>query len=350
MDYSDVYSHDVQQTGDKCLLSIIVPVYNVEAYVHSCMESIYHQNLDESTFEVIIVNDGTPDHSMEKIEDIIRQHQNISVINQENLSLSVARNNGIAKAKGEYILMPDSDDLLVDDSVSLVLKIALESKADIVVADFLEMTSEEIATQKFVRQMEWHVVERSGESMFLEELNPHQCYVWRSLFRREFLQENHIAFVPQIRYQDIPFTHECYLKAKKCIRVSRYMNIYRRGHESATYSFNKDKAKDFCVALASLWKLRQLDGLSPKVQKKLENDIFVSFSLLIYMMLYGIKNFKDRKDIFAFLRREIPDLSFSNGLKQKVTSFLFNNCPHLYFYIRKLLILYTTIPNPDFRG
>ena len=80
-------------------LSIIVPVYNVEKYVRSCIESIFKQELDEDRFEVIIVNDGTKDRSMEVIEDIIAAHTNITVINQENLGLSVARNNGIAAAK-----------------------------------------------------------------------------------------------------------------------------------------------------------------------------------------------------------------------------------------------------------
>ena len=64
------------------LLSIIVPVYNVEKYIRPCMESIFRQDLDENTFEVIIVNDGTEDRSMEVIQDIIEQHKNITVLNQ----------------------------------------------------------------------------------------------------------------------------------------------------------------------------------------------------------------------------------------------------------------------------
>ena len=79
-------------------LSIIVPVYNVEKYIRACIKSIYKQGLDEECFEVIIVNDGSTDRSMEVIQDIISQHANITVINQENLSLSVARNKGIAIA------------------------------------------------------------------------------------------------------------------------------------------------------------------------------------------------------------------------------------------------------------
>ena len=84
-----------------CLLSIIVPVYNVEKYVRACLESIFRQGLNEDIFEVIIVNDGTEDRSVEVIEDIICEHDNISIIHQENLSLSVARNKGMAVAKGE---------------------------------------------------------------------------------------------------------------------------------------------------------------------------------------------------------------------------------------------------------
>ena len=109
-------------------LSIIVPVYNVEEYVRACIESIYRQGLNEEEFEVIIVNDGTEDKSIEVIADIINQHHNISVINQENQGLSVARNTGIAAAKGEYILMPDSDDLLIENSLKPLLEKALETK------------------------------------------------------------------------------------------------------------------------------------------------------------------------------------------------------------------------------
>ena len=125
-------------------LSIIVPIYQVERYIRPCIESIFKQGLDDTDFELIIVNDGTKDRSMEMIADIISQYDNIIVINQENQSLSVARNNGIAAAKGEYIFMPDSDDMLIENSLKPLLEKALETKADLVVADFLTMTSEEI--------------------------------------------------------------------------------------------------------------------------------------------------------------------------------------------------------------
>lgn len=331
-----------------CLLSIIVPVYNVERYIRPCIESIFRQNIDENVFEVIIVNDGTKDRSMEMIQDIISMHSNISVINQENLSLSVARNNGISKAKGEYILMPDSDDMLIDNSLPVLLEQALASKADLVVADFLEMTDEDIDKISSIPQKSLQVIEKSGERLFLEDLNPRQCYVWRTLFRREFLQSHNLKFIPGIRYQDVPFTHECYMMANKCLRTSWLLNIYRKGHESATYSFNKKKAKELCIAISNTWKLRQNNYLSSEMKKKLKNDVFVSFSLLVYLMLYGIKSSSERKEVFIFLRNEIPDLYFSDGLKQKVTSALFNLSPSFYFSIRQAFKWCTPRPNNNF--
>jgi len=335
----------MSEIDNKCQLSIIVPVYNVERYIQQCMESIFHQGINEENYEVIIVNDGTQDRSMEVIQDIISQHDNVTIINQENQSLSVARNNGIANAKGEYILMPDSDDLLIENSLGVLLEKALESKADLVVADFLEMTDEEIKRLNIVKQKSLKIKEKTGEQLFLEDLNPRQCYVWRTLYRRAFIQENNLTFVPGVRYQDVPFTHECYLRAGKCLRVSRLLNVYRKGHESATYSFNKKKAHDLIIVIAATWKLRGIEGLSPAVMKKLEDDVFTSFSLLIYFMLYGMKDVKQRQEVFQDLRSTVPDMNFSNGRKQKVTWFLYKSSPKLYFALRQVMKAFTPKPN-----
>ena len=328
-------------------LSIIIPIYNVEKYVRSSLESIFLQGLDEADFEVIIVNDGTKDRSMEVIEDIISQHTNITVINQENLSLSVARNNGIAAAKGEYILMPDSDDLLIENSLKPLLEKALETKADLVVADFLEMDDEEIAKIQTIDQPPFIVKERKGEELYLEDYNPGQSYVWRVLYRRAFLQENHISFVPGISCQDVPYTQECCLKSKKSLRVSRLLNIYRRGHESATSHFNKKKCLDLCVAVAATWKLRNIEGLSPTAKLRLNDNIFVSFTLISYIMLWGAVKVSERREIFSYLNSLVPDLSFSHGIKQKVTTFLYKLSPGLYYIIRRLLKVFTPSPYGD---
>ena len=313
-------------------LSIIVPVYNVENYIRPCIESILRQGLDEKRYEIIIVNDGTKDHSMERIADIIEAHPNISVINQENLSLSVARNNGIAKAKGEYILMPDSDDLLIDNSLSVLLEKALETKADLVVADFLIMNDEEIATTKDIPQKEALFKEKTGEELFLEDLNPHQCYIWRTLFRKDFIISHKMSFVPGVCYQDVPFAHECYIKAQKCLRTHWILNIYRTNRVgSASYSFTEKKAKDFCIVIAKTWELTRIGGLSPQVMKRLKENNYVSFSSLSYSVLFGIKDSTRRVAILKYLKQLAPDLVFENGMKEKILTFLFRNVPQLFF-------------------
>ena len=313
-------------------LSIIVPVYNVEKYIKPCFESIFNQGLDESDFEVIIVNDGTKDRSMEVIQDIIGQHKNITTINQENQGLSVARNNGIAIAKGNYILMPDSDDLLIDNSLKPLLEKAIESQADLIVADFISMTDDEIMHTNAVllQKKEFEYKEKTGRELFLQDLNPYHCYVWRTLYRREFLLENKLTFVPGIYIQDVPFTHECYLKAKKCIRASWLLNIYRKGHESATFSFTPRKAKDFCTAVAKTWELTTIDGLSPQEQQKLREDIYTSFSTIIWIITHKIEKSAERIDIINYLKQQAPDLWFSNGIKQILYSHMYRYVPHLF--------------------
>lgn len=313
-------------------LSIIVPVYNVEKYVRPCIESIFKQGLDDTDFEVIIVNDGTKDRSMEMIADIIQQHNNITVINQENQSLSIARNNGIAAAKGEYILMPDSDDLLIENSLKPLLEKALETKADLVVADFLSMTDEKIDDfyKEEFKQPELQFKKFVGEQIFLEVLNPRQCYVWRNLYRREFLVTGGITFYPGIRYQDIPFTHECCLKANFCIRTNILLNIYRRWSGSSTNAYTFDNTKHFITAIALTWKLRQIEGLPSDVLYKLEENVYILFRIMIYHTLHSIKGKNDRHVLMNYINFQAPDLNFTHSILQRLITFMFKRMPHLF--------------------
>ena len=315
-------------------LSIIVPVYNVEPYIRPCFESIFKQGLDENDYEVIIVNDGSTDRSMEMFTDIISQHNNITVINQKNQGLSVARNNGIAASKGEYILMPDSDDLLIENSLPSLLDIALRTKADIVVADFLKMTDEEIIHQQPIQRTEITTKEITGEELFIEDLSPYECYVWRSLFRKVFITKNDLKFYPGIRYQDIPFTHECYLKANKVIRTSQLLNIYRRRPGSTTYSFRLFKAPDFSIAIAQTWKLTYLENLSPQLLKKLKYDIYISLTMLIYLISHDNSSFAEKKKVMKFLKELAPEMSFNDGIKQRLYSILYQKRPMTLVFFR----------------
>ena len=313
-------------------LSIVVPVYNVEKYVRTCIESIFKQGLDEKCFEVIIVNDGSTDRSLEVITDIISQHSNIVVINQENQGLSVARNNGIAAAKGEYILMSDSDDILIENSLAPLLEISTDTKADLVVADFFTMTNEEITSFniKEFMQPEIQLKKVTGKQIYLEVLNPNHCYVWRTLYRREFLIKQGLTFYPGIRYQDIPFTHECYLKAKNCLRTNILLNIYRKWPGSSTNAYKFDNTKHFITAIALTWRLRQIEGLTSDLLFKLEDNIYISFRTMIYHTLHSIKDKNDRCMLMDYINFQAPDLCFTHTIQQRLITFMVKKMPHLF--------------------
>ena len=312
-------------------LSIIVPVYQVEKYIRPCIESIFKQGLDDSRFEVIIVNDGTKDRSIEMIADIISQHNNVTVFNQKNESLSVARNKGIFLAKGEYILMPDSDDFLVEYSLKPLLEKALETKVDLVVANFIAIDNKDMSHYSGVVQAELNVQEKTGQQLFLDYLNPHQCYVWRTLYRRGFLLTNHISFIRGINYQDVPFTHKCYLKAQRCLKASWLLYIYRKNRPgAATTIFTVEKSRSYCVAMAATWNLRQIMKLSSATLYKLEEDVYTSFTMMIYHTIYKLNKREDRHKVIDILNSEAPQLNFTHGIRQKCTSYMIQHMPYLY--------------------
>lgn len=313
-------------------LSIIIPVYNVEKYIYECLESVFRQGLDEKSFEVIIINDGTKDNSMKVIQELIDLHSNIIIIEQENLGVSVARNNGMIRAKGKYILMLDSDDLLIDNSVKTLLERAISTQVDMIITDFLQMNDNEIAAIKGHHPIQANFF---GETATGQELlNSELCrYYWRTLYRRDFLLCNNITFIPGIFSQDAPFTNECLLKAQKCIRSSWMFIIYRHGHDSVSSSFQIRRAKNMCTSRAKVWNLTKMEGLTSDIRFKQVNVAFDAFCFLISATAYGHLKKNEMFEVVDFLKKEAPDLFFHNNLKQFLWSILFNHTPHTFIYM-----------------
>lgn len=319
-------------------LSIIVPVYNVEQYIRPCMESIFRQGLDDSNFELILVNDGTQDNSFGVIADIIESHHNIRIIEQKNSGPSIARNNGIKIAKGQYLMFVDSDDLLVDYTVARLLDIAIEQSTDLLVGDFLRLTDEQIADGKYEVCLGDVINVKSGYELYLEDLDPHECYVWRILYRRDFLLENSLLFiVHRFCFEDIPFVHECYLKANKCITVNITAYIYRIGHISITYSMTVDKLMDLNVSFAKLWGFQAIPLLPDVVRHKLLDNIFATFSFELWCLSHNKKLLKVWKDIVDDLNKKVPNIWFNHGLKQKIVSYMYRRWPGFYLKLRYLI-------------
>ena len=309
-------------------LSIIVPVYNVEQYIRPCVESIFKQGLEEDTYEVILVNDGTKDNSFGVIDDIIKAHDNIIVEEQENQGLSAARNTGIAKAKGDYILFLDSDDLLIENTLGKLTEALSSSSPDILYAGFIKMTNEEIDTRKMEPQEECICRETTGRKGFLEDYNARECYAWRAFYKRTFLEEKHLRFIPGIYFEDVPFTTECHLVAGKCIRTDYTFYIYRQRPGSIVSAINKKKVMDFHHVIARLWELRQ-KGLTPAEDHQLMDAISTTFSIEMWYVSHTPELYAERKEIIADLKKKVPGLYFNGSLKKRFKSFLFRYAPDL---------------------
>ena len=111
-------------------VSIIVPVYNVENYIERCLKSLVNQTLKD--IEILIINDGTPDNSIEICEKYAKNDNRIKIFNKENEGLGLTRNYGIERATGEYIAFVDSDDYVTLDMCENLYNAAIENNADIV--------------------------------------------------------------------------------------------------------------------------------------------------------------------------------------------------------------------------
>ena len=317
-------------------LTIIIPVYNVERYIRSCLESVFRQGLDESCFEVIIVSDGNDDHSVQIIQDIALLHSNIHIIEQAHQGVCVARNTGLSYANGDYILFVDSDDLLVDNALNTILQSAIGSDVDFVTADFLEiedccfpydepfcMLSEEVDVWK-----------GTAKDYFLD-LFDGRSFVWRNLYKRQFLEDKSIKFIPNICFEDILFNTECILNAQKCLKISIPLYIYRHRHDSFVHKIDQRKMLDLNYVIAYLWKIENNHKLPKDVKRRLTDFIFDTFSFYLWYMISYIHLFKVRKNIIGDLKSKVPNLFFSRNVKQFVISCMFRFIPNYYILIRR---------------
>ena len=322
-------------------LSIIIPVCNVEQYIGPCLESIYRQGLSDKDFEVIVVNDGSTDNSMKVVEEIQERHKNILIIEEggtrkeergrEHVGPSVCRNEGMDKAKGEYVLFVDSDDLLMDNGLTILLKKALDTSADMLVADFMRLTDEEINSVYDAQLSDTHVVDKTGLDYFVEDYDPGVgSFIWRILYKRTFLDDNHIRLEPGVYYEDIPFLQECYLKAKRVIGIHLLYYIYRIRQRSCTYTFAMKNALDYNTAIANSWRLTEMDNLPERVVTQQKKNIYLFFNYAVDCIIGVFRDPSERKKIVDDLIKKVPDLRFTGGVEAKVVSALFRAMPYTY--------------------
>lgn len=220
------------------LVSVIVPVYKVEEYIHECIESILNQTY--SNIEVLIVNDGTPDRSIEVIRDLLVDPR-VSVINQHNQGLSAARNTGLENASGRYVSFIDSDDKVKPRFIEDLVIDAQNTGADIVRGNFRDFEGE--IPEGWVADFD--ILPMEGTKALNKFLNQNVSFVvWSSLYSRSFLEANNLRFTNGILLEDGDFTARAYMAADTVSTVSTPNYQYRIRPGSILTTNNAQRMSD----------------------------------------------------------------------------------------------------------
>ena len=231
------------------LVSVIIPVYNVEKYLEECIDSVLAQTYQN--IEIILVDDGSTDSSGLICDRYAEKNTNISVIHQKNSGLSAARNSGLNKASGDYIYFLDSDDYILNNAIENLLLVAENDNSDIVFFDaysFLD-DSDETIKQNYRRNNTY--VTNSGIDVFsqLQRNNEYHSSVPLLFIKKELIKNNNVSFVSGIYYEDMLFTFEALCLAPVVSQCKEALYFRRYRSDSIMTSKKNKKYFDSYVAV-----------------------------------------------------------------------------------------------------
>ena len=236
-------------------ISIIIPVYNVEQYIQRCVDSIIEQDVKGVTIECILVDDCTPDKSMNIVQKMVdNYHGDIQfklVHHEKNGGVSAARNTGINQASGDYILFVDSDDYLLPNSLSLMAEqLNLHPAIDIIVGGVVQN-----GRSFFTNIQEPLLI--NDPNIFMQQLLCGRIYQqsWNKLVRRSILIYNNITFIERVIYEDIPWSYEVFSHCTSVLILPYDTYSYEYVETSLVHTiFRTDKAEGViksCIGVAN---------------------------------------------------------------------------------------------------
>ena len=259
-------------------VSVIIPVFNVEKYLDKCLESLVNQTLKE--IEIICVDDGSTDNSMQILKKYESEYSNVIVVSQENAGAGAARNNGLRIAKGEYLSFLDSDDFFEVNMLEEAYEKAVADKADMVVfkSDQYYEDSDEF------KQVTWTLRYKkippympfAHRQMTDNVFKVFVGWAWDKLFRTEFVKEHNLLFQEQRTSNDMLFVFAATVLAKRITVVPEDKVLaHQRRNNSSSLSNTREKSwQCFYNALNALKKRLEDEGIF----EELEQD-YVNYAL-----------------------------------------------------------------------
>lgn len=299
------------------LLSVIIPVYNVEKYITKCLRSILSENVETlEMVEVIVVDDGSTDRSGTIADAFARRYPCMRVIHQKNAGVAAARNTGIRSARGRWLYLADSDDWLETGGIRDICREVRKSPgADVIFMEAYQNTGH--------RQKEWvhfseeaDVADRDSIARLQSAVlyapfwggakNDPMAAPWDKVYRREFLAGNHLQFCEQLRVlDDMVFNFEVLGAARNvaCRKIKPYH--YRRCvADSVTNVYKPDRVAQDRAVWKYLFSLAPWNGEHTAVLRRaMMCRIVKSFSICCRLCFFNTKNEKGLREKVMYVKR-----------------------------------------------
>lgn len=314
---------------DEILLSIIIPVYNLENYIENCINSIISQT-NKNSIEIVLIDDGSKDKSAEICKKYCEKYEFIKYFYQENAGVSVARNNGLLKATGKYIWFVDGDDWILEDSINKIINVLKkENNIDIIASGLIKCFDEKT---KVGKEFSIDVVNSVNSTKYPENIinlfksglfTPSLC---GNVIRKQIFLENKIYLDKNVKYtEDIDCTLNVYMNAKKIILLDGPIYAYRQAREgSATTSKITQKKVEDSMNLVIRWMKKTEDEEYP-VQLKKEIQAFIKYEYSIVVGLLFSMN-KINENLFLKIKEYEHLLLNGKGIKGKLVNFMYKIC------------------------
>ena len=320
--------------------SIIVPVYNVEKYLHRCVDSLIKQTY--KNIEIILVNDGSTDSSGSICDDFKSKDSRINVIHQKNQGVAETRNSGLKIAQGEYIVFVDSDDTIELNSCEVFNDfIEVNENLDILCGGANILEKNRIYNYKFINNEKENIM--SGlEFLKLQLENKNKVYhsSWIIVFRRMLLTDNELSFNKEYLVgEDEPFNTKALFYAKRVIITGfTHYNYYRRLSSLANTNSLKKINSMILMCQEFEEEINKLDDT--RLKKLLYNEF-----LTRYIKLFAaIDRFNPNdKQIF----KKVITLKHALTLFNKIKVIFFRTCPVIYKLVYKIHIKIRYIKNKN---
>ncbi|AZA77675.1 glycosyltransferase [Chryseobacterium sp. G0186] len=315
--------------------SLIVPAYQVENFIKRCLDSCFSQDLSSDEYEVLVINDGSKDKSLEIAQEYLSSHNNIHIFSQENKGLSEARNTGIRNAKGKYVWFIDSDDWINNNCLAEMYNLCEKNDLDILhfrATDFKNdqgVVREEDVT--FYNQI------LSGKDYILNS-SFIGFPVWLNIFKRSFLAENQLFFKAGIYHEDNEFSPRAFYYAKTVLFVEKsYYNVYHNP-QSITRTANSKKSFDLLQVMEATSLFLKENVTEDKIKIKFYNYIGLAFNGAFDNILTA--SLEDRRLFISEIKKNqklVNEISKSEILKYRIQIFIFNMSMPLYLHVFSIL-------------